>query len=88
MWPLIHIRSLVAQKIIKIIVASKARDSIIKTIRFLWYTQWPTLPVLIIPELGGSEGWGGVGRGANPLSPNSSQTINFFQKAIMQDEYW
>ena len=33
---------------------------------------------------------GAVGRGggANPLLPNSSQTINFFQKAIMQDEYW
>ena len=69
-------------------IVSKVKDSIIKTIQFLWYTQWPTLPVLIIPELGGSEGPGGARPGANPLSLNSSQTINFFQKAIMQGECW
>ena len=76
-----------------IIVASAARDSIFRSNHFPCYTHSPTFPMLIILELGGSGGCGAVGCGAvgcgaNPLLPNSSQTIRNFQKAIMQDGCW
>ena len=68
------------------IVTSEARDSISKSIRFLWYTQWPTLPVLIIPELGGGVRCGAVRCGGVQILCDRTppRRLEIFKKRLLR----